>query len=282
MTPHDNNLKTVRYALIRKRNGISNERFRRYWGDVHGPICVELPGLAAYQQFHLGAQQPRLWHVGNDVSMAASADVQIQGIAECGFNEMHDYEAWVKGAVTLMDDERNVFSGTYGYYTLDGCSHTPRWASAWEIKGGVHFCVLLRKRAAAEPEPFKHLVCDILAPLFARSEEIFGVRHHVFAPYEVTKGAWHAGLIDHAITDANRYEAALEIVVSSQLALNHIFDGEAYQATLSAQSALLEAAHAYEIDNAPILVAQGKSTMAGRRGASVAAIIEELGATNVQ
>jgi uncharacterized protein (TIGR02118 family) len=38
------------YSLVRRRPDLSVEEFRRYWGEVHGPLAVGLPGLRRYVQ----------------------------------------------------------------------------------------------------------------------------------------------------------------------------------------------------------------------------------------
>jgi len=38
------------YSLVRRRPDLPVEEFRRYWGEVHGPMAVGLPGLRRYVQ----------------------------------------------------------------------------------------------------------------------------------------------------------------------------------------------------------------------------------------
>ena len=38
--------------LVRRKNDMSVDDFRRYWTDTHAPIAARLPGLRKYVQHH--------------------------------------------------------------------------------------------------------------------------------------------------------------------------------------------------------------------------------------
>lgn len=41
---------TIRMGLLDRRSDTSQEEFRRYWREVHGPLAARLPGLRRYEQ----------------------------------------------------------------------------------------------------------------------------------------------------------------------------------------------------------------------------------------
>lgn len=63
-------------VLLRKKDGISSDDFRRHWRDVHGPIAMRMPGLKHYVQNH-----------------AAGDDPPYDGIAELWFDSPADMQA---------------------------------------------------------------------------------------------------------------------------------------------------------------------------------------------
>ncbi|MCU0830553.1 MAG: EthD family reductase [Rhizobiaceae bacterium] len=36
-------------ALVRKRDGMEHDAFRRYWLDVHAPLAAAIPGMRGYR-----------------------------------------------------------------------------------------------------------------------------------------------------------------------------------------------------------------------------------------
>jgi len=43
----------VSTSLIRRRDDLTNEQFRRHWLDPHGPLTAQLPGTRYYDQNHV-------------------------------------------------------------------------------------------------------------------------------------------------------------------------------------------------------------------------------------
>jgi uncharacterized protein (TIGR02118 family) len=63
-------------VLLRKKDGMSSDDFRRHWQEVHGPIALRMPGLKHYIQNHAAGDQP-----------------PYDGIAELWFDSPADMQA---------------------------------------------------------------------------------------------------------------------------------------------------------------------------------------------
>ena len=64
-------------SLIRRRDDIDVDRFRRHWLDIHGPLVCRLPGLRCYAQSHVAAA----------LTPTAQA-MRIDGFAELAFDRV--------------------------------------------------------------------------------------------------------------------------------------------------------------------------------------------------
>lgn len=60
--------------LIRRKPGLSEEDFHRYWREVHGAIAARIPGLRRYVQCHAIAR--------------TDTDDEFDGAAEAWFDDM--------------------------------------------------------------------------------------------------------------------------------------------------------------------------------------------------
>ena len=62
------------HHFITRMRGLSNEHFRRYWRETHGPIAKRLPGLKGYVQSH------RIPFSANNSSWDGEAEVWLDGL----------------------------------------------------------------------------------------------------------------------------------------------------------------------------------------------------------
>lgn len=70
-------------VVVRKREDISTEEFRRVWKEVYGPMYKQMPEVKSYQQFHL-----------DDRAKDDSED-PIDGVAILSFDSEEDMKkAW--------------------------------------------------------------------------------------------------------------------------------------------------------------------------------------------
>lgn len=94
-------------TLLKRKPGITQEEFDRYWKEKHGPLAAALlPGLRKYIQDHL-IEMPGLKY-------------EFDGIAEIYFDNveaLQKYLAWrqTKEGKALLDDEKKFFSGMARY-----------------------------------------------------------------------------------------------------------------------------------------------------------------------
>lgn len=61
--------------LIRRKAGLSDRDFHRYWREVHGPIASRIPGVRRYVQCHA-------------LPLDEGAAPQFDGAAEVWFDDM--------------------------------------------------------------------------------------------------------------------------------------------------------------------------------------------------
>ncbi len=87
--------------LIRKKEGLSNEEFSKYWLEVHNSFVANIPGLKKY--------------VTNVITGSLSSDQQYDGIAEFWFEDRNAMEkglALREGRLAWRDGDNFVSIGT--------------------------------------------------------------------------------------------------------------------------------------------------------------------------
>ncbi|MFC2040228.1 EthD domain-containing protein [Chloroflexota bacterium] len=93
---------TIKYfAILKKRSGLTQEEFFRYWKEVHAPLAMSIipafkKGIQKYVQYHA-------------ISMPGF-ESEIDGIVELTFDDLEtlqNYLAWRKteAAKPLLEDE---------------------------------------------------------------------------------------------------------------------------------------------------------------------------------
>lgn len=71
----------VRMGILRKREDLTTEAFRKHWLEVHGPIAAKIPGLRRYFQHHVIDSEQR----GIDYNRS---NLVIDGFSELWFEDM--------------------------------------------------------------------------------------------------------------------------------------------------------------------------------------------------
>jgi hypothetical protein len=106
------------YASVRRRDGLSHERFGNYWRDVHSTLCSRLPGLGFYVQQHFNREGgANLWPIADGVSRIAAV---LDGSAELGFASAQDQAVFAEAGKILYEDERNLFGEAIAYFLPTG------------------------------------------------------------------------------------------------------------------------------------------------------------------
>src|SRR6202041_4003864 len=106
------------YASVRRRDGLSHERFGNYWRDVHSTLCSRLPGLGFYVQQHFDREGgANLWPIAAGVRRI---DAVLDGSAELGFASAQDQAVFAEAGKILYEDERNLFGEAIAYFLPTG------------------------------------------------------------------------------------------------------------------------------------------------------------------
>ncbi len=80
-------------TLLKKKDGMTQEEFSRYWLEKHGPLIAKVfPGVRRYVQNHL-------------VRTSQGEDTEISGVAE---NWYDDQESWQTAVDFYLSDAGKV------------------------------------------------------------------------------------------------------------------------------------------------------------------------------
>lgn len=108
------------YATVRRRDGVPQDLFARYWRDVHGPLCARLPGLGYYVQHHFDRSRgANLWPAADGVRPITQ---MLDGAAEIGFASLEDQAAFSEAGAILFSDEANFIGEAIAYNLPDGAN----------------------------------------------------------------------------------------------------------------------------------------------------------------
>ena len=107
-------------SLMRRRDDIDVERFRRHWLAVHGPLVLRLPGLRSYAQSHVVAA----------LTPGARA-MAIDGFAELAFDSVAARAAAYGSAeLAACDRDSPGFIGAVTRLVTDATVMIPRPVNA--------------------------------------------------------------------------------------------------------------------------------------------------------
>ena len=177
-----------------------------------------------------------------------------------------------------MEDEQNIFKGTYLHSSVEGntrtlVDHGPGMPLG--ARNAYHAILLIAANEASENQVFRDLVTAQITTPLAVSADVVKVRYHLFEGYDAS--GWDTPNVDNDRTQDQAFDAWVEIAftdrAAAQMALEDI--GAAL-----ASPDLIAAIHAYPVRAAYTLVYDGRPTLAGLRGASVAETITAIGAEN--
>jgi EthD domain len=280
----DQDGKAVFYVLLKKRNSITLDTFDNYWKDVHGPVCARLPGQHQYWQHHLAHNEGGIWPVIDGIKYDSSEQEQFDGIAELTFLSPEGREKWFNAAAILMSDEHNLFSKAVGYVTNDRNSKT--YVDSIEIGNPngnedlVKFQVLLRKTDDISIDDFRKYLLTRFAPSIAKSELILKLRLHLLEEHDNSEKLPPAPGVSHYEPIEKQYQAAFEIAFKNRLHLERFFASQEYAGTIKEQSKYIKQITTFPVRDVYTFVYNSEITLAGQRGSAVAALINNIGATN--
>ena len=101
-------------VLLRKKEGMPTEDFRRHWLEVHGPIAKRLPGLKHYVQNHPAGDDPpsdgiaELWFdTPADMQAAFTSDVAAEATQDAP-NFLSDQQVLVVEEIQMPIPTSNI------------------------------------------------------------------------------------------------------------------------------------------------------------------------------
>jgi uncharacterized protein (TIGR02118 family) len=154
----------LRMGILRKRDGLGTEAFRRHWREVHGPLAAKLPGLRRYHQNHVvGSTQLGIDH-------ARGAEV-VDGFSELWFDDVSSMQHALasSAAQALVADEANLL-GSLKIIVAEQNAVVPVATDRTLIKR----MSLLKRRADVDPATFRHEWQDVHAGMVREIREVEG------------------------------------------------------------------------------------------------------------
>ena len=270
-------------GFLDRRDDVSPELFGLYWRDVHGPLAARIDGMHQYWQHHLDAPDAGLLPEsvaasGIDVSVPESE--RLEGLAEVTFASEGDRAGMgaSPAAGQLMEDEQNIFRGTYLHSSVAGNTRTLVDHGSAMPQGereAYHAILLIAANEDGDRPTFRQHVTEDIAAALTRAEHVVKVRYHLFESYDAS--GWDTPNVDNDRTQAEAFDTWIEIAFTDRAAAQRALDDVGHAL---AEPALIQAIHAYPVRTAYTLVYDGRPTLAGLRGASVAETIIAIGAEN--
>jgi len=282
MSPYagpDDDVAVLMYCPAKRRPGLTVELFDRYWKDVHGPTCARLGFTWQYTQFHVAHDEGGVWRAPEGVERHTPPEEQIDGVAELTFLSPGDMQGWFDASPVLARDEQNVFGETTAYTVSDRNSRTyvdvvPNRTPNGDL-GVARYHLMLKKRPEATLEELHRHLADTFAPNAARHPAVLKLRVHLLDPYDPD---WDSPDVDHGVGEARMVHAAIEIAFATRLELARFQASQEHAAATQGQSAVVRQIQVFRERQALAVVQEGRATLAGLRGASIARTIEEAGA----
>jgi hypothetical protein len=265
------------YASVRRREGVSHERFGHYWRDVHSTLCSRLPGLGFYVQQHFDREGgANLWPIANGVNRINAV---LDGSAELGFANSQDQAAFADAGKILYEDEHNLFGEAVAYFLPTGSTTFVDREEDGQQNGldrlhRIH--VYMSRRPGNDATQW---LLDSCADL-ARLDVIQKWKLHLPEQYDNLHPAPPSPDVDHTVGRDRLHLAVAEVAFENARVARDFFAGTAFKKVLAAQVKHVDAIGAYLVSGFYTFVRDGIATAAGIRGSSAAELIDALGAAN--
>jgi hypothetical protein len=265
------------YASVRRREGISHERFANYWRDVHSTLCSRLPGLGFYVQQHFDREGgANLWPISDGVGRI---DAVLDGSAELGFANAQDQAIFAEAGKILYEDEHNLFGEAIAYFLPTGSTTFVDREEDGHRNGPdrlhrVH--VYMSRRPGNDAVQWLRDSSANLASL----DVIQKWKLHLPEPYDNAHPAPPSPDVDHTVGADRLHLAVAEVAFENARVARDFFASAAFKRVLATQVKHLDAIGAYLVSGFYTFVRDGLATPAGIRGSRPAELIEILGAVN--
>jgi hypothetical protein len=265
------------YASVRRRDGLTHERWANYWRDVHSTLCSRLPGLGFYVQQHFDREGgANLWPRADGVRRIEAV---LDGSAELGFANSDDQATFAEAGKILYEDEHNLFGEAIAYSLPNGSITLVDREADGQYNGPdrlhrVH--VYMSRRPGNDAARWLLDSSTDLAAL----EVVQKWKLHLLEFYDNAHPAPPSPDVDHVVGQDRLHLAVAEVAFENARVAREFFAGAAFKKVLSAQANHVEALAAYKVSGFYTFVRDGMATTAGIRGSRPAELIEMLGATN--
>jgi len=268
------------YTTVLRRPQVPHELFATYWRDVHGPLCARIPGLGWYVQNHFDREQDA--HLWPEIDGIVPFDgYALDGGVEIGFHSAEDQAAFDAACPILFADEQNMFAATVAYALPTGSATLVDRTAEPSPNGDdgldrihVHFGA-----AQQDAEAFGACI-ERLARALAAEDAVLKVRLHLPETYDNADPAPPAPKVDHAVPDARRLLAILELAFASPLERRAFYAGERFAQAVDGLAAQVAHVSAFAVSGVYTYVRDRQLTVAGLRGSRPAQLIEQIGAVN--
>lgn len=266
----------IMHVLLSQRDTLTRDEFRRYWQDVHGPLAARLPGLDSYRQLHL--EPARGWWPLPPLADDKADDAdRVDGIAELSFRGTAGLGEYGMRGQIVQADEQNAFRRSVRYLADE------RSAGLWAMppptsSSGFTLVALLRRNLGVDPEAWRAWVHDELVRTWALDGSLQRLRVSTLNERDNTRNHELSAFVDHDAPLPRQYQAVLELGFADALAARRFFAGRAFADTASSQATRLRCAHVYRLLQAPVMVRNGRMSLSGLRGHSIAEVIRAAGA----
>lgn len=270
-------------GLLDRKPSLSPEEFTRYWRDVHGPLAARIRGFQQYWQHHLGAPRVGFWPV-RGVEQTVPDAYQLEGVAETTFRAAADREKLGQdpAAQALYLDEQNVFQATYLCPSAPGDSLTLLDRFEDGAPQGAQqvptYIVLLHRAEGAPQDALASYLRDRFGPALAASPELMKVRLHLLQPYDAA--AWNTPNVRHDLPPRGQYQAILEIAFRDASAERRFLASPTMKQAAGELPRVVGAMHTYPVTATYTQVYDGRPTLVGLKGLSIAQTILAAGARN--
>ncbi|QSJ20511.1 EthD domain-containing protein [Nostoc sp. UHCC 0702] len=279
---HDQNVTTVLYILLKKREEIDRQTFYSYWKNVHGPVSARLPGQYQYWQYHLTHNSDNIWPSIDGVEYKISEEDQLDGIAELTFVSEENFQTWINSAAILDSDQQNFVSKAVIYVTNNSNSKTYVNSIENSYPIGnldvIKFHVMAKKANTITVDQFREFMEDRFAQSFVKSDLVLKFRLHLLEEHDNSLPP--APGVSHYEPLEKQYQAAFEIAFKNQIDMKTFFNSEPYTSLLQDQGKYIKQFATFLEEGTYTFVDNSKLTLAGQRTSTVAELITNLGATN--
>ena len=269
-------IRTQTYSIVRRLKGLPHALFALYWRDVHGPLCSRLPGLGFYVQHHFSTERTaRLWPVGDGVRQFG---IELDGAVEIGFSTVDEAARFVESSPILFGDEVNVF-GWDAAYSLPNGSRTFVDQDPDVLPNGVDRLYRLHVYFSEHPNGRLGPWLTEFATQLSAQPEVVKLRLHLPEPFD-NAHPQPPSPVPHDVIDDLLRIGVMEIGFASALDASRLFESDVFACAAASQATHVQAVAAVLVTHVYTFVRDGKPTMAGLRGSSVAEVIASIGATN--